>query len=471
MKSFFSFLIGILVGIALLVGSVGLVGYLVLSSYTVGDVADVLGVDKEKTGLTDDELAYEIINSIFPLLNSFSDIMNMTVEQFESTIGTRALSSFLVATFGADATTLRSGKLSNIMENTLKSLSLGPIVNALRIELPKDIPLFSDPDFLNKPLVGQFSSFNDIRIDQLVEIVYDDDATDENKASDKILQKLGKLTIEELKGDSIMETIGDMELGDIIDESENEDSILNNLRGYKISELSTAIDNMPITDVFTINENSNMVLQNLKNGKYDGGEDGKPVTISQIDKALPSAIENCVIGDFLGEQTSNEERILTSLRGTQLNSTDMNNKIKSLTLADMFENYDVGFLGLVPPETTLNGLSGAIQKPITETSMYRLEKVGIYEFDLENKNERVKSVFYNSTTQGVLKTYLNIITDPGSILNSTTGTSFEISESISNFTDWMNNLDDKPGDGDTLILTEDISFSNDSDEPFIITVA
>jgi hypothetical protein len=63
------------------------------------------------------------------------------------------------------------------------------------------------------------------------------------------------------------------------------------------------------------------------------------------------------------------------------------------------------------------------------------------------------------------------MTDPSSILNSTTGTSFEISNDISNFTDWMNTLDDKPQDGDTLILTEDISFSNDSDEPFIITVA
>ncbi|MDR0751202.1 MAG: hypothetical protein LBF12_01230 [Christensenellaceae bacterium] len=470
MKSFVSFLIGFIVGIALIVGSVGLVGYLVLSSYTVNDIADLIKIDKDKTGLTDDELSFELINTIFPLIKSFSNLSNMTVAEFESAIGTRALSAFLAASFGADADVIRNGALSKIMDNTIETLSLGPIVEILDIQLPDDIPLFKDNEFLTKPLLGQFSSFEDLRIDQLIPVVYDDQATAEMEASDAILQKIGVLSIAQLKGDSIMDMIGDMTVGDIMGTS-GDDSILGKFSDTPIKDLNDTVDNMKITDLFEINDNDNAVLVKLRNGTYSGGTEGEPVKIKDINKALTPAIESCTIGDLLGAETEGEEKILSSLRDTHLTSAEMNQRMKELKLKDLFDNYDVGFMGLVPADTTLSGFSTAITGPVSKTSLFRLEKVGMYDFGntLENSSSRSKSVFYNSSTLDILDTYLNILNGNSSTVNM--GKLYEISGNFTSFDSYIQQNNITLNAGDTLVLTGDVTFDTSDNNQFIIPIA
>ncbi|MDR2267601.1 MAG: hypothetical protein LBE09_08515 [Christensenellaceae bacterium] len=476
MKSFILFLVGVVVGVALVAGSVLLTGYLVLYSTTIGDISELITIDKDENGLTESENNYKIIDVIWPLIKTFGDLDIVSVAEFESAIGTRALSAFLSTLFGADAETIRAGKLQDIMSNVLNTMTLGPILKRYSITLDNSIPLFTDETFLNTPIMPQLTSFTDFRVDQIIKVVYDTDAVSGEEASDALLQKIGKLTFRELTEDEgIMEIIKGMLVGDFIEATGDPNSIIDKFLETEIGKLAEDIDNMPIDRIIPIDDNSNAVLKVLRDGTWDGGTPGTAAKVSEIGSLLQPAVEACTVGDILGTmpETETEERILTSLRDTKLTATALNNKLKILSVSDIFDDYDIGVIGLFPADTQILSISSQMTQSLTKTAVYRLNKVGVYDIreDQLPQNKFALSKLYNSTPSDVISIYIDALGGTTAGMGATHNVSGDIDVSYFSDTNPNDVMTTPVKPGDTLVLTGDTTMSNGANgDPYVIPV-
>ncbi|MDR3186149.1 MAG: hypothetical protein LBU04_05010 [Christensenellaceae bacterium] len=465
MKKFLLFMTGVLIGISLVFGSVALALYVVTSGVTMGSIEDLMTPNAENK-LTDSQRAVTLSDLILPAGKIFSKgIDDMTVSEFEEALGTPALSTLLSNALGADINLIRSGKLTEILMNTLNTATLGPILKQYGIVIPLDIPLFHDDSFLYGPLLSQFSTFPSLPLDRFVTVIYDADATEEILASVSILQKIGKTPISELSS-SIDPLIKTMLVRDLITDSDP-DSLVSKFADVEIGNLGNRINNITITEVMTVDEESHIVLRKLANGQYTGGVEGQPAKVSELGNLIQGVVETCTIGDLLGEATPNESRLLRSLRDVPLSSTELNTKIKNFTLEDLFDDNANGILGLAPRDTKLDDLPKTISSSVTETSVYRLEKLGVYDFSATTlpSDPYALSFFYNSTPSDTMSRYLSVINgSPSALIGSFHKVYGKITSSFFS--------DNAVKPGDTLVLIGDASFDNEvENEPFYIPCA
>ena len=122
------------------------------------------------------------------------------------------------------------------------------------IELP-DLPLFQDEEFLSKPVSEAFGDLDQNTLDSFIEVVYEEDATEENPASSVLMQKLGKKTMKEVSED-MDAIIQDIAIGEVMEIGEDSTSVLKYLKDTKIGELDGAIKEMTIGDAIEIGEDS-----------------------------------------------------------------------------------------------------------------------------------------------------------------------------------------------------------------------
>ncbi|MFI3228927.1 MAG: hypothetical protein R3Y23_02015 [Bacillota bacterium] len=399
-KTFFSLLFGVVLGIVLTLGGIVGVGYMLVSQ-DIDTVLDMAGVEADF--LSDEVKSLTILAYGQNVYSALTDLDNITIGELEEAIGTDALTSTLEDIIGVSASIMATSSLSDIGTTITENLTVATVEEKFGVAFP-DIPLFSAESFLSQPLSTAFASIMDYTLDNFIDVVYDADATDELEASSVILQKLGVLTMDEVSTD-MDAVIADMTLGELMEIGEdspkvlqaladcsietqyNEDDtvatmgISDQISALTLSEMldtgdtfiweyladatldtmGDKVDNMTIANVIEVlrddegnpvcNEDGklldvdgeteiNAVLAAMITYKYYDETSGDVVSIGlkidDLGSKMTSIVESLKLGEMI-DINDDSEPILIALKDTLLTGEAINETISSLTVGDVFD--------------------------------------------------------------------------------------------------------------------------------------
>ena len=339
MKTLGNILVGIIIGIVLLVLVLGVGGYVLLTrDGMMGKIDDSI----DSVNFDEKQREQSILTYVTGLADAFSDFSEKTVGEIESLVGTDFISYNLSDAVGVSSGVIKTSSLSGLGATLADNLTLEIMSEKFEMALPEDIPLFSNEEFLSRPVNEAMGALDDYTLDSFITVVYDEEATADKPASSGILQKLGPTRLGDIsvKIDSI---IDDMYIVDVIDVDENSSEVMKYLASgaeggnpFKICELDDAVKDMKIADAVRITDESSLVMRYLRDYEVkaaDGSVIDTGASLSNIDTAIKEMnIENAIeIGD-------GSSRILQYLKGTRLDG--INDKIAEKTIADAVEITD-----------------------------------------------------------------------------------------------------------------------------------
>ena len=356
MKTLGNILVGIIIGIVLLVLVLGVGGYVLLTrDGMMGKIDDNI----DSVNFDEKQREQSILTYVTGLADAFSDFSEKTVGEIESLVGTDFISYNLSDAVGVSSGVIKTSSLSGLGATLADNLTLEIMSEKFEMTLPEDIPLFSNEEFLSRPVNEAMGALDDYTLDSFITVVYDEEATADKPASSGILQKLGPTRLGDIsvKIDSI---IDDMYIVDVIDVDENSSEVMKYLASgaeggnpFKICELDDAVKDMKIADAVRITDESSLVMRYLRDYEVkaaDGSVIDTGASLSNIDTAIKEMnIENAIeIGD-------GSSRILQYLKGTRLDG--INDKIAEMTIADAVEITDESHAVLKAiSDLTLDGL-------------------------------------------------------------------------------------------------------------------
>lgn len=329
-RRFISFLLGMVTGIIVLVLAVGGGAYLVLTKengmQSVQEALDGSEINNTlKINLSEEQQAQSILDYASGLITSFSNLSTENIGDLEDLIGTTMLSSLLSDTIGISAEAIRGSALENIGETITGNLTLDIMKDKYALELP-DMPLFNDEEFLSRPVSEAFGSLDEETLDKIVEVVYDEDATAENPASSKLLQKLGKKTVKEASSD--MDSIVDeLYVTDVIEVGDDSSEVLKYFRDNKtsINGIDDAIKAMKVKNAVKVDDNSHAVLKEIAD-----------LTLDELssDSALQAKIDGLKIGDVI-TVTESSNKVLKYLEDKNLGN--LSEAIDQMKISDAID--------------------------------------------------------------------------------------------------------------------------------------
>ncbi len=177
------------------------------------------------------------------------------------------------------------------------------------------------------------TAIKEMKISDAVEIILDDEATEEKPASSKVLQYFKK-------------------------------------QGTTLDGLNAAINAMPLSEAIKIEEDSHAVLKAI--GSYSLTDLGNKETFNGI-------INGLVLGDIVPVDDSSAA-ILKSLQFTEIGQ--LGTKMNDLCLNEVIDDCDSGVLSLLDPTTKINEIGPALGDAVTDTSLYALRAAGVFNYDL-----------------------------------------------------------------------------------------
>lgn len=302
-RRFISFLFGMVTGIIVLVLAVGGGAYLVLTKdngmQSVQEKLD--GTDINETlqiNLSEEQQSKSILEYATGIISSFGNLTTENIGELEDLIGTTMLSSLISDNIGISAEAVRGSSIENIGSTITDNLTLDIMQDKFALELP-DMPLFNDEEFLSRPVSEAFGSLDEETLDKIIEVVYDEDATAENPASSKFLQKLGKKTVKEASSD--MDSIVDeLYVTDVIEVDDNSSEVLKYFRDSQttINGIDDAIKEMKVENAVKVDDDSHAILKEIAD-----------MTLDELssDSALQARIDGLLIKDVITvDETSNK---------------------------------------------------------------------------------------------------------------------------------------------------------------------
>lgn len=324
-----AFFIGIITGIVLLLGgTVGVGYYLATQPGSMGKIDSLVG-DKlpESLQMSDDIKSLSLMDYGKRVFGAVGNIGGVTIGEFEDAVGYSVFSNYVSQFTGVNQGILQDSKFTDLPKTLTDNITVKSISDKFGIEFP-DFPLFQKEDFLNSPISTAFTLLDDETMDAFVDVVYDEDATEENPASSKFLQKLGKKTMSELSND-MDGIIDDTYLHEIISDAP-EDSLIQKFLHLKVGELGTetdgVIDAMLIKEIIEIDENSPKVLSALKDCSLETQYEEDGVTVKT--QGISDALKTKLVGELI--ESPEGSRIWTYLNDFTLD-----------TLGDGVENMKV----------------------------------------------------------------------------------------------------------------------------------
>lgn len=492
-KVFWGIVLGII--ITVLAAGGGLV-YLLTANGMVGKIQESVGNDKIE--LSDEQKEMSLLDYGKALIDAVSNLSQKEIGELEDLLGTRKLSETISDVVGVSADKVRASSLSNLGKTISANLTVDAMSDKFSISLPSDIPLFTSDDFLNQPVSEAFGDLSSYSMDNFITVVYDEEATAENPASSKLMQKIGKKPLSEVSSD-MDGIIQDTTIGEVIEVDEATASpVMKYLKDWKIGELDKAeeldehgnpipgtggaLQNMKISDAVEITDESAPVLRYfrdnetkldeidaalktmtignaveiyeedvysedgttllhtkssnvliyLKDKKLDEldsaikemkisdavdiyeedvyDEDGvtllhpkshavmiaiKDLTLDELgDKdVLQSRIDTVKLGEIINV-TDDSEPILKALKDTELGN--INERIKDLTIRDVFKDYDVGMLSLLAPDTRIDNIESELRSSVTGTTIYALMQTGMFNYSI-NGGDNTKAGYVKKT--------------------------------------------------------------------------
>ena len=352
LKHFGGFVVGVFVGVLVLAVALVGGGYLFLtkdgSMKTVEEtVGSSVGMD-----LSEEQEALSILDYGKGVLSIFGNLTTTPIKDIEATVGINKITTTISDAIGVAPEVIGESSISNLGATLTDNLTMDLMSEKFEVELP-DLPLFQDEEFLSKPVSEAFGDLDQNTLDCFIEVVYDEDATEENPASSALMQKLGKKTIKEVSED-MDAVIQDTKIGEVIEIGVDAAEVLIYLKDTKIGELDAKIKEMKIGDAITVDGDSSEVLKYLQYKKLD-----------EID----GAIKDMKIGDAITIHEEDDpengitksEPVLIYLKDKKLN--DLSSAIKNMPLENALnitEDSHQVLQYFKAQGTTLNGEGNSI---------------------------------------------------------------------------------------------------------------
>ena len=393
----FTLLIGILLGVVLTFGGIGYTGYyLVTRDGSVGMVEDLLG-DNLPIEFSEEVRAKSFYNYGMDIYNAVMGAESGTLGDLEAAIGTSALIDMLATKTGIDAGVIRGSRISNLTEDLLDSITLGSLFTTLNMEAP-DLPLFEREDVMNMPVLTAFDSFTDFTLGDFIRI-----ETEGEEQSNPILIRLKDVSISDISNDmdSIMNDLRIDEITEIVTDADIAQDEIDYLAEH---------GNL---DGYTPREPSSHLLQTFKNKEITLGDlmtdmDGilqditmkeMTVIVTQEDIDADEAAYLAEHGDLVGyEPRELSSPLMINLKDVTLGDlmSDMDSIINDLALEDVIEIDEESNAALIAlRDTKIGELGGAgVDEKIKEIKISEL-------IDIDDESTQVMKYFRdNDTTLG-----------------------------------------------------------------------
>ena len=364
-------LFGIILGIVLTVGGVALGGYMLLAGEgTMGKIDDSV----EFVDFDEETRSQSLLEYSTSALDTISKINELPIGQVEEALGFNILSSKISEFTGINEDTIKGSKIGDLGTTMGDNLTVNNLSDNFGLSFPDSIPLFNDEEFKSKPVSEAFANIDDETLDKFISITYDADVEKDPTlyASSPILQKLGGTKISELSNsmDGIIDTTKIGEIIEIETEGANKSSaVLIYLKDVEIQGLNQAINDMTIGDAIGDTTDSHIVIQ-----KFAG------LTLNDManNDTVKAIIEDLTLGEVI-EISDTDEPILVALKDTKIGG--LNDRTATLTLKDVFKDYDVGVLSLLAPNTLISNIATDFSNVVADASIYTLSQVGLFEFE------------------------------------------------------------------------------------------
>lgn len=429
----------ILLGMIIAIGGEALAGYILLTrDGMVGYVADKVNGDSEKPTLVfDDETkSKSILAWGQEIMTAVGDLSNQEIGSLEKLIGMSIISDTVSDAMGVDAEKIKASTLNNIGETVSKNLTLDTAKVKFKIALPKDIPLFSDEEFLAKPLSEAFEGFTDHKLSDFINVTDD---------TNSVLKELSGVSISELQGKAGDEKIKSMCLGQIMTIDASSSKILKALKdcciesqwtdetktAYKTKEITETIDGEKVTrtvelmginerietllvsEVVDINDDSNVILRKMR-------DEGLKIT-ELGGKKVTDLVNDTKIGEIITintEGADKSEPIMIALKDVKISG--LNDKMKTLKINEIFaeEKLATGALSLIPADTVISDIPSEMTKIMQSATTATLKGKGLINADLSTldnpskfKKEQ-KAFILNSNVGQMMEGLIEFVADP-----------------------------------------------------------
>lgn len=429
----------ILLGMIIAIGGEALAGYILLTrDGMVGYVADKVNGDSEKPTLVfDDETkSKSILAWGQEIMTAVGDLSNQEIGSLEKLIGMSIISDTVSDAMGVDAEKIKASTLNNIGETVSNNLTLNTAQDKFKIALPKDIPLFSDEEFLAKPLSEAFEGFTDHKLSDFINVTDD---------TNSVLKELSGVSISELQGKAGDEKIKSMCLGQIMTIDASSSKILKALKdcciesqwtdetktAYKTKEITEIIDGEKVTrtvelmginerietllvsEVVDINDDSNVILRKMR-------DEGLKIT-ELGGKKVTDLVNDTKIGEIITintEGADKSEPIMIALKDVKISG--LNDKMKTLKINEIFaeEKLATGALSLIPADTVISDIPSEMTKIMQSATTATLKGKGLINADLSTldnpskfKKEQ-KAFILNSNVGQMMEGLIEFVADP-----------------------------------------------------------
>lgn len=264
----FLILICLILGGVLTVG--GIVGgvYFYVNSKKVSDIEDLVNDQTKDTTLNFDEetknkglidWGKDVWAAIGNLYVDGDDAT--TIGKIEGLIGMTPISDLLNEVIGIDREVVRNSALGNLAANITDNLTIGELSEKADIELPDDIPLFKEPEFLNSNINEAFTKIETFPLEKFVKM--------SEEETHPVLWALKDLTIDELGGEQLTEKVNGIKISDVIEIDDKSHPVLQSLKDLTVGELggektNDIINTMFLDEIMDIGSDSASVLISLK---------------------------------------------------------------------------------------------------------------------------------------------------------------------------------------------------------------
>ena len=389
--------------------SIGDLGKTISANLTVDGMSDKFSISlpSDIPLFTSDDFLTQPVSEAFGDLSSYSMDNFITVVYDEEATAEKPASSKLIQKIGKKPLSEVSSDMDGIIQDTtigevieVDEATASPVMKYLKNWKIGELDKAEELDEFGNPIPDTGGALQKMKISDAVEI------------TDESAPVLRYFRDNETKLDEIDAALKTMTIGDSVEIYEEDvyaedgttllhaksSKVLIYLKDKKLDELDSAIKEMKISDAVDIYEED----------VYDG--DGttllhpkshavmiaiKDLTLDELgDKdVLQSRIDTVKLGEVIAV-TDDSEPILKALKDTELGN--INERIKDLTIRDVFKDYDIGILSLLAPDTKINEIESALRTSVTDTTIYALMQTGLFEYTI-NGGDNTKAGYVKKT--------------------------------------------------------------------------
>ena len=375
--------------------SIGDLGKTISANLTVDGMSDKFSIalPSDIPLFTSDDFLTQPVSEAFGDLSSYSMDNFITVVYDEEATAEKPASSKLIQKIGKKPLSEVSSDMDGIIQDTtigevieVDEATASPVMKYLKDWKIGELDKAEELDEFGNPIPGTGGALQNMKISDAVEI------------TDESAPVLRYFRDNETKLDEIDAALKTMTIGNAVEIYEEDvysedgttllhaksSKVLIYLKDKKLDELDSAIKEMKISDAVDIYEED----------VYD--EDGttllhpkshavmiaiKDLTLDELgDKdVLQSRIDTVKLGEVIAV-TDDSEPILKALKDTELGN--INERIKDLTIRDVFKDYDIGILSLLAPDTKINEIESALRTSVTDTTIYALMQTGMFDYSI-----------------------------------------------------------------------------------------